>query len=126
MADGWQRCSSGITESPGLADMPAYPNTAARRARAATPAPVKPAAEPAAVAAKKRGLTYGERLELEAIMNHIEAAEAEVVELEAELASTEFNARDYADQAAHFDALATARARAEALVERWSELESRR
>ncbi len=86
----------------------------------AQPAPV-PQTEPAT--AKK--LTYGERIELAGLMEQIDAAEAEVSRPEADLASESFAGLDYREQAAHLEQLAAARSRAEALVERWGELEAR-
>ena len=71
-------------------------------------------------------LTYGERIELEGLMERVEAAEATVAELEAEMASAAFAKRNYEEQAAFLESLNQARSQAEELVDRWSELESRR
>src|SRR5690606_23643041 len=62
-----------------------------RKAALALEAPSVAPARPAATDSKprgekKRGLTYGERLELESIMDRIAEAEAQVAELEARLA----------------------------------------
>jgi len=100
---------------------------ATRTAAAAAPDPGE--AKPAAPAQQRdpatARLTYAERLELAGLMEQIDAAEAEVSRLEAELASPAFAALDYQEQATFLAQLADARSRAEALVERWGELEAR-
>ncbi len=73
----------------------------------------------------EKPLTYGEEIELEGMMERIDEAEARVAELDAVVAAAEFSRRDYADQAAVLDELAAAREEADALVERWSDLEGR-
>jgi ATP-binding cassette subfamily F protein uup len=99
---------------------------AAEEAAAARPVKVvQPAAAPAPPR-KTRGLKYGERLELEGLMARVEAAERVVAALEAELAAPGFYERDYKEQNAFHERLAAARAEAEALVERWADLESRK
>jgi ATP-binding cassette subfamily F protein uup len=75
---------------------------------------------------KKSGLTYGERLELEGLLERVDAAEQTVVALEAELSTPEFYARPDADRRAFLERLATARAEATKLAERWTELEERK
>jgi ABC transport system ATP-binding/permease protein len=90
----------------------------------APPSPEGP--HPTKTAPPRRGLTYGERLELEAIMGHIEQAEAEVARLEAVLADPAIY-RDRADEVpAQLEALERARAEAQRLTERWEELETKR
>jgi ATP-binding cassette ChvD family protein len=103
------------------------------RERAAQAAEAAQAAAQAAPAAKKkpaatatRGLKYGERLELEGLMERVQAAESAVEALEAEMAAPGFYDRDYKQQHAFMEDLARARAEAEALVERWVDLESRK
>ena len=105
-----------------------------RAARAAEPVASKPsgpspsAATPAAKPAslEEKPLTYGEEIELDAIMERIDAAEAAVAELEAVLEQSSFGTKAYVEQAAFLEKLSEARASAESLVERWSELESRK
>jgi ATP-binding cassette subfamily F protein uup len=98
-------------------------------AAAARPVMAGPSAATAAAAPapkKTRALKYGERLELEGLMERVEAAESAVAALEAELASPGFYERDYKEQNAFMARLAAAKAEAEALVERWLDLESRK
>ncbi|MCG8421155.1 MAG: ATP-binding cassette domain-containing protein [Proteobacteria bacterium] len=78
-----------------------------------------------AAAVKKRGLTYGERLELDGLLDRIEAAEAEATELEAELDTPGFYQLDHVGQKQFLDKLADKKRAAEALIERWTDLESR-
>jgi ATP-binding cassette subfamily F protein uup len=101
---------------------------AAEEAAAARPARPATSASAAAPAPKKatRGLKYGEKLELEGLMERVEAAESAVAALEAELAAPGFYDRDYKAQQAFMDRLAEARSEAETLVARWLELESRK
>ncbi len=105
-------------------DYKAWHDAQAAAAPAREPAPTRKA-DPRPPRAK-RGLTYGERLELEGLMAKIEAAESEVAAMNAILEDPAFSDRHHTDQAAFVAELAAARARAEALVERWSELESRK
>ena len=94
---------------------------------AAEPAPKQAAAKPKAKQKpkqKRKGLSFDERHELAGIMDKIDEAEAQVASLEAGLATAEFSQRSYSEQAAYAEELAQARTRAEALVERWSELEA--
>jgi ABC transport system ATP-binding/permease protein len=96
---------------------------AAERERQARPA--QPVARAPEAARRSRGLTYGERLELEGLLERVAAAEAAVAELEAELQSPAFYDRDHKEQAAFLDRLARTKAEAETLIERWADLESR-
>ncbi len=91
---------------------------AARVARTETKA--KKAASPAT-----KKLTYGEQIELDGLMEKIEAAEAGVARLEAPTLASEFSGLPYQDQAAALTALEAARKESDSLVERWSDLESR-
>ena len=75
---------------------------------------------------KKSGLTYGERLELEGLLERVDAAEQAVVALEAELSTPEFYTRPEADRRAFLERLTTARTEATKLAERWTELEERK
>jgi ATP-binding cassette subfamily F protein uup len=94
-----------------------------KAARAAPPA--KPAARPDEPKAKK-ALTYGERLELEGIVDRIGEAEARVAALEAKLADPsiyEGGGDGAASLVADHDA---AEADLEALMARWEELERKK
>jgi ATP-binding cassette subfamily F protein uup len=87
------------------------------------PAPAQPLAKPAA---GKRKLTYAEELELEGLLERVDAAEQAVAALEAELAQDDFYERSVAKQQQLFAELELARAEAARLTERWTELEERR
>ncbi|KIG17702.1 ATPase components of ABC transporter [Enhygromyxa salina] len=71
-------------------------------------------------------LTYAEELELETLLERVDAAEQQVSALEAELAGADFYERPVAEQQAFFPKLEAARAEATRLAERWTELEDRR
>jgi ABC transport system ATP-binding/permease protein len=90
--------------------------------RAATPL-AKPAA--ASIPPERKKLTYAERIELAGLLGQIETAEAEVNRLESALHADSFAALDYKQQAALIADLDAARARANTLVDRWSDLEAR-
>ena len=75
--------------------------------------------------AKKPGLTYRERKELDGLLERIETAEAEVAELESKLDSPQFYELDHTGQAAFLQSLTEKRQAAESLVERWAELEAK-
>jgi ATP-binding cassette subfamily F protein uup len=85
------------------------------------PASPTPRAEPAP--ARKRGLTYAQRLELDGLMAKIEAAEAEVSTHTAALADPGLYARGHAAAAEVHRALEAARDKAQRLTARWEELE---
>jgi ATP-binding cassette subfamily F protein uup len=95
------------------------PTEAERPARTAEvpAAPPKP---------KGRGLTYAERLELDGIMDRIDAAEKEVAQIEAQLADPTLYAQRGHEVAGLQTRLAEAKTRAAELVERWESLEARR
>jgi len=76
--------------------------------------------------AKKKGLSYAQQRELEAIVGRIEAAEAEVEALTARLASPAVYAEGHAAVAAVSESLREARALAQSLTARWEELEARK
>jgi ATP-binding cassette subfamily F protein uup len=96
--------------------------------RSRSEAPAAPAAALAAAQAtkpRKTGLTYAERLELEGILDRIEAAEKEVAEIEALLADPTLYAQRGREVAALQARLATAKGQAATLVERWEALEAK-
>jgi ATP-binding cassette subfamily F protein uup len=99
---------------------------AARSGKGKAAAPAAPAAQDKKAATAKRGLKYGEKLELVGLMERVQAAESAVAALEAEMAAPGFYDRDYKEQNAFMARLAAAKAEAEALVERWLDLESRK
>jgi len=94
------------------------------RAEAAAERPVASTRPPR----KRRALTYGERLELQAIEPKIEAADAEATRLEARLADPAlYQQASGAAEAVRVAAeLEQARAEARRLMARWEELETRR
>ncbi|HEX8789756.1 MAG TPA: ABC-F family ATP-binding cassette domain-containing protein [Polyangiaceae bacterium] len=98
--------------------------------RGEKPAPKRaseaPAAAPPPRPKGKSGLTYAERLELDGIMDRIDAAEKEVAQIEAQLADPTLYAQRGHEVAGLQARLAEARTRAAALVERWESLEARR
>lgn len=73
-----------------------------------------------------KGLTYAERLELEAIEPKIEAADAEVASLEAALADPATYAGDPGHARTVAATLETARELSTSLTDRWAELEAKR
>ena len=77
-------------------------------------------------ATKRRKLTYAEELELDGLLERVDAAEDVVRALEAEVAAAGFYAQAVAEQQAVFAKLEQARAEASALAERWTELEELR
>jgi ABC transport system ATP-binding/permease protein len=101
---------------------------AAEEEAAARPVKAGASAAAAAPSPKKatRGLKYGEKIELEGLMERVQAAESAVAALEAEMAAPGFYDRDYKEQNAFMARLAAAKAEAEALIERWLDLESRK
>jgi ATP-binding cassette subfamily F protein uup len=74
----------------------------------------------------KGGLTYAERLELDGIMDRIEASEKEVADIESQLADPTLYAQRGHEVAGLQTRLAEAKTRAAALVERWESLEAKR
>jgi ATP-binding cassette subfamily F protein uup len=81
-----------------------------------------------AEAAKKpaKGLSYSERIELEQILDRIEASEQTVSELEAQLGDPTLHARRGHEVPALMARLTAAKADAAALTTRWEELETKR
>jgi ATP-binding cassette subfamily F protein uup len=72
------------------------------------------------------GLTYAEKKELAGLLERVDAAEQEVARLEAAVADPAFYEGPVDEQQARFAALEKARRDAEALAERWADLEDRR
>jgi ATP-binding cassette subfamily F protein uup len=94
-----------------------------REAKAPAPA-AKPAA--AVLSKAKGGLTYAERLELEGIVDTIDAAEKRVAALQAKLADPALYANRGQEVAGLRTQLAAAQEEAAGLLARWESLESRR
>jgi ATP-binding cassette subfamily F protein uup len=106
-----------------------FSDWAARRdaaAKAAPPPPPPVAPAPTAKTTRRTGLTYAETIELEGLLEKVDEAETRAAGLEAETAAADFYTRPEPEQRAHFEAVAVARAEANALAERWTELEARR
>ncbi|AKF05935.1 ABC-F family ATP-binding cassette domain-containing protein [Sandaracinus amylolyticus] len=83
-------------------------------------------ARAAAPAAKKKGLSGAEKRELEGIFEKIEAREAEVARMEAELADASVYATRGAEVPAMLAALEAAKAEVATMMARWEELEARK
>ncbi len=90
------------------------------------PSPTPRKASPAPKSKTKSGLTWAEERELEGLLDRVEKAEERVTALEAEAGEPAFYQRSDAERRAFFEQLETARAEAEAMSERWAELEERR
>jgi ATP-binding cassette subfamily F protein uup len=107
-----------------------YQDYIAQRAPAPAPAP-SPAPTPASAPAPARApakskLTYAERLELDGIMDAIEAAESKVAAVEAELADPTLYATRGHEVAAIQARLDDAKRDATRLTHRWEELEAKK
>lgn len=74
----------------------------------------------------KRGLTWAEERELEGLLERVEEADQKVAELEAQVAEASFYERPPAEQKEFFAGLDEAKRAAEAVAERWAELEEKR
>ncbi|MCU0689994.1 MAG: ABC-F family ATP-binding cassette domain-containing protein [Polyangiaceae bacterium] len=85
-----------------------------------------PALRPVTPMGRSRGLTYGEQIELDGLMDRIEQAEQQVAELEAQLADPALYARRGHEVASIQRQLLEARDAAARLTARWEELESRK
>ncbi|HEY8430385.1 MAG TPA: ABC-F family ATP-binding cassette domain-containing protein, partial [Sandaracinaceae bacterium] len=131
--DRWflDRVATGVLAFEGGGRVVRYPGgyTMYRALRpsaepASAPAPARPRAKPAAP--KRRGLTYGEQLELEGIIDRIAAAEEKVAALEAQLADPEVYADGGGAAAQLVASLERARDELAELMARWEELESKK
>ncbi|HEY1696070.1 MAG TPA: ABC-F family ATP-binding cassette domain-containing protein [Polyangiaceae bacterium] len=98
----------------------------ARDAHAPPPGAEKAPAKDAPRAKPKGGLTYAERLELEGILEKVEAAEKRVTEVEGKLADPELYAKRGSEVASLQAELAAAKREAAKLVARWEELEQKK
>jgi ATP-binding cassette subfamily F protein uup len=122
--------------TPGIARVTRYAGgyedyLAQRPDRTPAPPPPPPEARPAepeapAKAKGKSALTYAERLELEKIVDAIDAAESRVAEIEGLLADPSLYATRGSEVAGLNARLAAARAEAAALVARWEALEAKK
>ncbi|MCA9706102.1 MAG: ABC-F family ATP-binding cassette domain-containing protein [Myxococcales bacterium] len=114
----------------GYSDLLARRKTAASaESLAAQPQPSSPSpsrkskAEPAPA---RRGLTWSEQRELEGLLDRVDEAEQRVAALQAELSDPAFYQRPDQERRAFFERLEAAQAEAEAVTERWAQLEERR
>ena len=135
--DRWflDRVATGILAFEGDGEVVRYPGgytsykelRAAREEEKREVAPAE-APKPAVSAApkKRRALTYGERLELDSMMETIEAAEAKVAELEAKLADPTLYASSGETMERAVASHRDAQAELERLMARWEELELKR
>ena len=99
---------------------------AAKKQAVAAEAPKRVAVSEAPPAAKKKGLTYGERLELDGMMEKIDAAEQAVVAAETELNAPDLFTKRGNEVPARTKALEDAKANLEKVMARWEELETKR
>jgi ATP-binding cassette subfamily F protein uup len=98
-----------------------------RAAGAEIPLPVPAASVPAKATTKTRsGLTYAERLELETLVDRVDAAEKEVADLEILLADPSLYAKRGSEVTLLRERLGAARATAAGLVGRWEALEGKK
>jgi ATP-binding cassette subfamily F protein uup len=111
-----------------------YQDYVAQRGDGRRPASVEPARAPPVVesvpkdrrSSENRALTYAERLELDAIVDAIEAAERGVAAVEAELADPALYASRGHEVARLQSRLKAARSKAAELVARWEALEAKK
>ncbi|GAB1409192.1 ATP-binding cassette domain-containing protein [Desulfovibrionales bacterium] len=103
-----------------------YDDWLAQRPRPEPEVPVMPKAAPRPKAAKPLKLTYKEERELEALPGRIEAVEARIAEIQAEMSEPDFYTNDHTVVAAHATHLEELEAELDTLLERWSELEELR
>jgi len=96
------------------------------RAAEAAEAAKAPAPTESAPPKNKKGLTYAEEKELEGLLERVDAAESRVSRMEAEAGEAAFYDRSDDARKTFFEDLEVARAEAEALAMRWTELEERR
>ncbi|HLK36016.1 MAG TPA: ABC-F family ATP-binding cassette domain-containing protein [Polyangiaceae bacterium] len=122
-------CASRVTRYAG-----GYHDYLAQRERTPAPRapeelpPAPPVAPPAhsAKGRAKGGLTYAERLELDAIVDEVEAAERAVAEVEALLGDPSLYAKRGGEVAGLQTRLEAAKAEAARRVARWEELEAKK
>ncbi len=76
-------------------------------------------------AGKPKKLTFGEKIELEGLLEKIANAEADVAQIEASVASDAFAHKDYQQQAEVLEKMSEAKSQVESLVERWTYLEEK-
>ena len=98
----------------------------ARAAEAAEAAKSPTPSEHAPQPKTKKGLTYAEEKELEGLLERVDVAESQVAEMEAEAGEPDFYERGEEARKTFFEQLERARAEAETLALRWTELEERR
>jgi ATP-binding cassette subfamily F protein uup len=113
-AGGWQ--DYVMQKERARADAAASPAVAARTKDDGEQAKPRP----------RGGLTYAERLELEAIVDRIEAAEKRVADVEARLADPDLYAKRGSEVAGVQAELSAARDEAAKLVARWEALERKK
>jgi ATP-binding cassette subfamily F protein uup len=94
--------------------------------KAAASAPRPSAPPPAAPKSTKKGLTYGERIELEGLMPAISEAEALLVTLEVDANDPDLFAKRGHEVKDRMAAVEAQRAKVAALYARWEDLESRK
>lgn len=103
-----QRGERRTSEADAVAPVPSQPPTGAPKNKS------------------KSGLTYAEKLELEGIMDRIDAAEKEVAQIEALLGDPALYAQRGHEVGGLQARLAAAKSHAATLVERWETLEAKR
>jgi ATP-binding cassette subfamily F protein uup len=96
------------------------------RRGAATPAKPAVSASPKEAAKAKGGLTHAERIELEKVIEAVDASERNVAEIEALLGDPSLYAARGQEVAALHGRLEAARAEATALASRWEALEAKK
>ena len=106
-----------------LARRPSSSAVASRSTASKSAAAPKPPAQPAPA---RRGLTWAEQRELEGLLDKVDEAEGKVAHLEQQMADAKFYTLGDEERRTFFETLATAKSEAEALAERWTELEERR
>ncbi|MEX1367750.1 MAG: ABC-F family ATP-binding cassette domain-containing protein [Nannocystaceae bacterium] len=109
----------------GYSDWLARPKPTTEAPTADVPTP-KSSAASGASPEPRRGLTWAEQRELEGLLDRVDAAEQRVKTLETEIAQPEFYERSDEQRREFFAQLEQAKAEAEAVTERWAELEERR
>ncbi|MBK8254200.1 MAG: ABC-F family ATP-binding cassette domain-containing protein [Polyangiaceae bacterium] len=119
------RAQKKASEEATVVDLP--PATSAKSAPpAAQDVYTNPSKSSAAQRKPSKGLTYSERIELEGILEKIEAAEAAVSELEKLLADPQTHAKRGAEVPGLMVQLESAKEKAATLTARWEDLETRK